>query len=82
MHSFIRGLTSVITMIITTSETQDSIKTLAQWRKQDSLPPQHPELLDGLIGKIVLWPGHFLSEENLASKRTEKEHYMPTRIVQ
>lgn len=34
------------------------------------------------VGHLVLWPCQFLSETNLDTKVTEKENYLPKKIVQ
>jgi hypothetical protein len=61
---------------------QDDIKTMEEWQRRDAMPPQDESLLRHLVGHLVYWPKDFLSDVNLGTKRTEKEHYMPQKIVQ
>jgi len=61
---------------------QDDIKTMEEWQRRDAMPPQDESLLRHLVGHIVYWPKDFLSDVDLGTKRTEKEHYMPQKIVQ
>jgi hypothetical protein len=61
---------------------QDAIKTMKEWQEREQLPPRTPELLDAMVGHLVLWPTKFLEGENLASRPTEKEYFVPHRVMQ
>lgn len=61
---------------------QDGISTLAEWREREASPPLHPSLLDGLVGKVVVWPSQFLHGESLAAKPGEVEYLLPSKVTQ
>jgi hypothetical protein len=60
----------------------DRIKTLRQWRAAEALPPAGTHVLPLTVGKLVLWSTRFLEEEDLSTRPTEKEHFIPVKVVQ
>jgi len=58
----------------------DNIKTLAEVKefKLRARPDQYDELKNQIIGNIVRFPLHFLSEANLFFAKTDKEVIVPS----
>jgi hypothetical protein len=62
---------------------QNGIKTVADWRARDKAQDiLNPGFLPSILGKVVLFPKDFLEEEDLSSKRTEKESLLPEKVFQ